>query len=828
MESDTTSRPANTDRPSRKRRLGLALLVLGVVGLLGAYFQDYSGWGFPEKMRIGPADKITVDGQAFRWGLGKRDLTETQMQSVAILENGKPFARRAQHLGEAVERGAGWYHARGGYIRFAPADNTDPRTNGRHYDLVFPRSVKLWIWWLAVGCAVAGAVLLRRPPVLPILKPAWARFGIVFLIFFAVRLVQVPHALHHNDGVMSLKGVPESDAGGWHGMGVALAEGRGLEGGFQSQRPGYSVLLGLAYLAGGKTVVTGLVVNAMLHALACTAVLILGAMLGSWVLGWMTALWILFSSESWDLAWVLLTENPGLAFGALGLVMFWVAVQRPGLWSFALAGLVMGIGNLSSGVYLLTIPLYAMAIPVLAWHEEWGWRNALRLLASFTLGVFLVFMPWLIRQKIEHGAFTPSTNTAELLYGGAHPVEKKLTKKLHEEAARDGFGVGVDYGGRYRYFSDKFKAVVKEDPVRYAKQVLLALKDTEENTPHEEAIWYWLVRWLVLLAAIASAMRSRSWLPAMAGALLLVALPRVEALPWTACIVGAATLSLAFARREERVGWALLTLTTIAVLLIAALAGNVATTRFLACGDWPLFMLYCGGLLAVLRLITDFLGRGVKFWAPKSEAVVETPVPVVKHAPAWIWKASHGVVIFAVLAVAGTMCAYAWRQTHAWPLRTLSEADGVTIRTQVIRAHPDAAVHQLPTAQLLTAIVEFDDRRTKLEAFENLGSMTRTYEERPYARWVATTRRLDAMPVRSGELLVQAAGDLRFVPPGKPMVIVGTWNAGEPGKFGHEMGVFEMLAAFPLGKNADGDVSPVWADAVWFDATPEALGEVGS
>lgn len=68
------------------------------------------------------------------------------------------------------------------------------------------------------------------------------------------------------------------------------------------------------------------------------------------------------------------------------------------------------------------------------------------------------------------GVFTLSTNTGELLYGGADPVNGKLIGANFHLPANAGLDPN-HLGLRMRFFMAKYKAQVASDPFGYLSQV---------------------------------------------------------------------------------------------------------------------------------------------------------------------------------------------------------------------------------------------------------------------------------------------------------------------------------------------------------------------
>ncbi|TLD70577.1 hypothetical protein FEM03_12730 [Phragmitibacter flavus] len=812
-------------KPLQVRRVvGRLVLLVALLGLLAAIMQKYSGWGLMEEREISPQN-MRERGGLWMWSLGKREFTPAEERAGVLLENGKPTGSKARR-GSELDRGPGWYRLKGSQLRFSPMDGSDPRVNGRRYSLQLPVEVRDKVWWLLAGAFALGFALTRGEVRVPVegaarswrRVPPWMKVAAFFVLCLGVRAMQL-HGSDYNDGVMSIRGVPASDAGGWHEMAEALADGRGFDSSFGTQRPFYSLFLSLFHQVFGSGIWVSLMTNCLLQALTATTVLVLGGILGSRFVAFTVASWMMFCPMQVALAQVVLTENMGATFGVLGLLVFWRLLRRRTVGAAAAAGLVVGLGNLASGVFLLTVPLYPILIVVFGWWQGWGWGRVAKCAAMFCVMVCALFLPWMFRQQVKYGAFTQSLNTSELLYGGAHPVEKRLTSNIHDEARRDGFGPGTT-GRRYNYFMQKYVALVTEHPVRYVKQLSEAFVRAAEYTPRTNPVWQWLTRWLIVLVALGQCVRRKFWLPALPAALALLLLHHVDHLPSVQSLAAGSLIVLILASRRQRVGWWLVVATAVSFLLLAAMSGNVATDRFQTAGDWLLFLIWCGAWERVLVTSSqglDWLWAKVPGW--------RQPVPrrLVARAGAWRahgwrWSARAAWVMSALcgLSVVGALGAYGWRSIHPPEGITLKEGEARALVERTMTGHPDQRVRDIPEKGFAVKLVQFDDYRVRIGKHEDLNSMTRVFERRDHARWVVEARVLNST---SGErrLGLQIPGDLKGIPSEQPLLVVGVYNRGYADKFGMEMELFEVLGICPTRESGSPDEVEARLDEIrWF------------
>lgn len=81
--------------------------------------------------------------------------------SALVLEDGRPLPWRTASMHDVIAKGAGRYVFTGKNLWMSASDDTDPRSNGRRYELTFPVPVPPWLQWLihalsAVFLAVAA------------------------------------------------------------------------------------------------------------------------------------------------------------------------------------------------------------------------------------------------------------------------------------------------------------------------------------------------------------------------------------------------------------------------------------------------------------------------------------------------------------------------------------------------------------------------------------------------------------------------------------------------------------------------------------------------
>jgi Dolichyl-phosphate-mannose-protein mannosyltransferase len=137
--------------------LGLGLVALGSFLLL---FHNYGLNLLPyRRIRI-PADQIRPYGAeksfayVFAYDLSKPDDSLSQQSRVRFAENGQVYPRSLRTPAEVILVGGDRFTHEAGRIVFASTDNTDPRQNGRTYEVLSPR---LYTRAVGVGAAILFA-----------------------------------------------------------------------------------------------------------------------------------------------------------------------------------------------------------------------------------------------------------------------------------------------------------------------------------------------------------------------------------------------------------------------------------------------------------------------------------------------------------------------------------------------------------------------------------------------------------------------------------------------------------------------------------------------
>jgi hypothetical protein len=734
-------------------------------------------------------------GEVYEWRLPHRYRNTLMTHRAVLLEDGWPL-QRAERVKDLLESGPGWFNIFRDLTRFLPSDQSDPRSNGRRYEMVVPRQYEgreIWVPWLALlllSLKVRGGNTFQLS--------AFSNARIAMLVFVAALLVgglRMGQVGLYSDGVFNVGGQPESDASAWYHHAQGLAEGWGITTGFSGQRPMYGVLLAPLFWLPGAPMFWIKTLNLLLWATATLGVFLLGRWLQGTLVGLVCAVALLAGETHLPHVLGVLTENPGLGLGVMSLLTLWVAVRRKNLWLIIASGLLTGLTNLASGATMLTLPLVALWL-LLAGKRFASWRTAWLWAVTFTLAVSAVLIPWMLRQKMVLGTFSPSLNSGMLLRGGADPVHKRMWHGMMDEPFKKEGILRSDEAGQYEFHMRMFRELVTEDPMRYVKQVLAAWWESFTFLRIDDPGARLAALVLLLSCGLHQAWRSRRILPlviALGLGLLFLEASRPVA-GW--CVLAASLVCIAVHWRRAS-GW-LVVLILIHLMmgtLLSAMAGNQTGSRMWQVLDWTAFLMIYAALHSIWRLLSQV-----------SEVTREASIEdtsATESAAAWGWV-GYGTfsVLFCLLMMAVGPLA---------PAQTAVAAEvKQTALDRVKAGHPDVVMRS--RQDLNVDVIRLGHRYHLQPAGYDTGHWRSHYRRRGVDRWVLLPERADVKgaPDQRVFMPTQFQGDLTGINAGTTLLLV---SARAPQTSGIGEGAYhtaEGLALVPLEND-----EPQWQQWRW-------------
>lgn len=465
---------------------GVLWLVLFAV-FLALLAQDRTGVFMSKKL---PLDLKMTESEGFsvRYHLPIKFRDELTATRALVLEDGHPLPILAASIRDVKNKGFGRYRAKPGYVYFSSIDNTSPLTNGRRYEILVPRPVRPVVLWSILALVTIGGFFILRHLAVPASggkSPSTALsatlVALIAIIFgFYVLIIQA----NISDEFMIIKGKPYSDALGWLELGISLKDGRGftgnvqkeggeLTGGFHSHRPFYPLFLGSVFSIFGQSLTIAKLTNVAFLAISASFAFLFGARTFSRMTGFALAAWILVSPASHTMIHQTLSEGLAFALGSMAAYFLADAFQSGRKGCFFVGGLLFAFSNLARPFSLLAALFFGLIFVVLLLRKnDWTWKRVFHSGLLFSAGIILVMFPWCLRQKIVTGNWSPSINSAILLYAGAVPDlghTNSLNSAHFAEAERLNLVENSpEWGAFYR---KRYADTVAEDRSRYLRRI---------------------------------------------------------------------------------------------------------------------------------------------------------------------------------------------------------------------------------------------------------------------------------------------------------------------------------------------------------------------
>lgn len=818
-----------------------SILVITVLLTILCICQQFYGIGFVTRHVI-PNQRIQKMEGYYRWKFPEQYRAPIMERRAKFYENNRRWENLSHASRDLPALGPGWFHWIDGGVNFVPKGKTDPRKSDTTYSIVSPYQFKPRVWWILASLITFLTLLGNHLRKRGRLRPPFPVQGVLWkadatrhlrgeLIIFACALTAILSSLYSNrdltDHAFMVKGLPESDAAAWFEMAVGLTEGLGFGGGFQNQRPFYSIYLSGLFSFFGVQLTVAQGFNALCLALSSAGIYTIGKLVNSRWLGLVLSISAMTATTHLDYVHAIISENGGTILSVLSLLGAWLATwQLSRRWAFS-AGLLNGLAALTSGVTLLTLPLYALIVTFYPLWRRTHWHRALQLGLIYTLAATIPVGSWIVRQKIVNDRFTLSFNTAEVLAGGADPVYGHLSSATFTKAEEEGVNLN-DPNERYDYFMGSFKKTVAADPVAYLRKVIIASIDSIDHLPYRVAGFHLTLLLGLLGFGLWPAIQRGQWIAFLIACLLMYLWVQSEFDVNPTMLAAAIFLMW---RRASTPSLKLVTLllisTTLATMLLSGVTGNVATKRFWLVSDWSAFALLLGGskylivtfgtfshqLLTLCRAPVWLAGTPDK--APSPDAAFDPPPFIACSSIAWI--------ILSLTCATATLVQNL-RRPHS-TIGLLGHLDTTAIARQGLMRpiSQNPAITPISIDHMAVQMAQLGDLHTTMNAKEGTQHWLQVYGPRPYPRWIAKFDALSENGQHTGYFTALGQNSLLPVPKNTPLVVVGikTDSFNSISKSTHKL--FEVCLIIPLTRpTPDHPWEPDFDNQISFPPTPEA------
>lgn len=349
--------------------------------------------------------------------------SDAQVSRLILLENGKVIGKPHALHDTIRTSGLGNYSHWGNSLYFSASDCSDPRANGRHYEIVMQQSLSHWAYVSVLIATMALSVvlatyLLASPRfsqlfrqinkfLSELLVPAnTSQRPVLWLVAFFILVIFAWgfHVFTWGPG----KTVNVLTVGGFYQVSDSMAYwlcannlldvgnfGHPMVTGEWCQRRATypSFLSGVAWIA-QRNIFAALLVQAFIVSAAIYVVARRSAHLAG-VMGAGLCALLLFRYATVDLFALTMTENAGLIFGSVGLALLLLASERQGIVWMAMGIAMISIAlNARAGAFFVLpfLVLWAGITAHLFRKNVWQWIGAasIAILAGFVLQALLV------------------------------------------------------------------------------------------------------------------------------------------------------------------------------------------------------------------------------------------------------------------------------------------------------------------------------------------------------------------------------------------------------------------------------------------------------
>ena len=637
-------------------------------------------------------------------------------------------------------------------------------------------------------CAASLAFLVWAPLLAGLLRwlserdPRWVMLWLA-LLTLALRLAW-GYETGLVDGVR-VGSLPFSDAAGWQELSEDFARGTRLNESWRvwdARRPLAYVINGSWMALFGQRVITVVALNALCSALSAALIFATLRLLAPFPIALLGAL--AHATSRWEAAYATttLSEPSGyflsnLALWVLALTLCREARGQTPRWGYLLGAVLISASNLSRPLTLLSGAAIPLAAVLVLWRQPGrSWRtlagSATRAGGFALVGLVLCVGPWLVRQRLVHGLWSLSDNTAEMFYSASSPEHGAWSGAVPEEASARGLQTLAERSG---YFGRRFRENLREQPGFYAQNVARSIGGALVGQMSEGGAW---IAGLLLLALWGAGRESRGEFLLYSGAALAAALALLwqptlpRAWPWAfvagllACARGARISLLALS----------LGLTLLSLGLVAA-----PYPRFTYSLRWLSLALEVWGLYA---LVAWSRGRALEAPPPTSGAPETRTLSGVLVLLGGVW--ALGLVVAGARHLAPAPVPP--------PPATLPAAEGAAWRASALAA-PEARDYASLTERLVVRRFRLRPAfSTRFAAGERVEHFTGLFGTRPYARSYFLTR--PPLPPPTPSLFFSHASLPFAFDPSEEVEVValGAWVPGQAEVAGARLALFEVVA----------------------------------
>jgi hypothetical protein len=141
--------------------IGIMLIIMQGV-LMRFYVQGNLSFPFNQQtIALQGKNASSRVGNLYMLPLGTTWMNQADLgiSPAVVYENGVPLAFPNSMHQEIRDDGNGRYSIWNGYLYFSSSDNSDPRTNGRVYEIKWPNPIPPFLQWLSYLVGIAGILV---------------------------------------------------------------------------------------------------------------------------------------------------------------------------------------------------------------------------------------------------------------------------------------------------------------------------------------------------------------------------------------------------------------------------------------------------------------------------------------------------------------------------------------------------------------------------------------------------------------------------------------------------------------------------------------------